>query len=855
MKHFFEQIRQRRVSIIVLLACGFLFQLLGSSPLPAQENMVETFSISSKAVSKDRSGIGTFDVIFLFCFSRELKEDDLISIKLTGSGTDLAPVIRNVGKWDRPTRSQMRLTLPLPEIMAAGATFAGNSAIISFSTQINLSGQRKQRATLTYDFIAQQDRTTRPEFMSGDRKTETSSKKAGTSPGRTSGGKTGQPPTFPDLPQHKPGAGSSPGAAPESVDQHSSLIGPGGGNVSLTSGAQVVIPPGALAKPTTITLRQMKSHQDNMQIYSIEAGTAALAIPATLSFPITSSSGNPALSVDVLHFHGLNDKVTLLPSQWQPGGRVVTCQTKEFSIIGVLILSAPYFYALGREVTIRLLSNNLENFNHFVEAALNAAANKSLLLPSVGYNQFHPNTMWCWSSSLSALLQTTRPLEKHLADPLKPQSLAALWGYRRSGYIRTGPSPTEWLSDDSPLFSTLRSKAGAPVEGKCFTRFPALAVYLISQIDQGYPVTIDIHSKTHMLNVVGYHSLGPWIHDPVSHLQPYLTSWEDFFNVINQGKASFINNYVLTTVIKRDVRNNPPIYAINLPSCEFNAVSSAHVNEMGLYFTLPERGAHAGFKWDGTAERYGMRLIAGRPNGPDEEPLEELFIGYKTQIGEKNIEVTNSTEKKVLASIRLELMDGRTRRTVTVAKRDVSLAHRQISRHDLPKTLLFPLLQNIFPKSGSMLARTILTVDGEDKDMVLAFCEYRLFSLVSATAISSGNAEESRMTLKGSGLAKGEMELIIEIPAKEPMIISVPSTSSDLEKIVVIGQSVQALRDATVFLRIRPSDSAANAHFDQAGLETNRVPVFTGGRLKEVSTADDPEIQIPPPPTEPLKKK
>ena len=816
--------------------------------------MVESFSISSKAVAKDRSGVGTLDVIFLFCFSRELQEGDLISIKLTGSGTDLAPVIRKAGKWDRPTRSQMRLTLPLPEIMAAGATFAGDSAIISFSTQINLRGERKQRATAAYDFIAQEDRTARPEFISGGRKTETAGTKEQTPPANAAGGRTGQPPTVQNPARHASGAGSPPGAAPESLDQQSSSIGPGGGIVSLTSGARVEIPPGALAKTTPITLRQMKSSQDNMQLYSIEAGKTPLAIPATLTFPIASSSAHPALAVDILHFHGANDKVTLLPSQWQPGSREVTCKTREFSTIGVVICLAPYFYALGREVTIRLLANNLDNFNHFVEAALNAAANKSILLPSTGYNQFPPNTMWCWASSLAALLQTTRSPEKHLADPLKPQSMAALWGYLRSGYFRTGPSSTEWLSDNSPLLTTLRSKAGAQVEAKCFTRFPALAVYLISQLDQGYPVTLDNHSKTHMLNVVGYHRLGPWIQDPASLKQPYLTSWEDFFKVINQGIASFINNFVLTTVIKRDVRNNPPVYAINLPSCEFNAVSSAHVNEMGLYFTLPKRGAHAGFKWDGTAERYGMRLIAGQHEGPEEEPLKELLIGYETRIGEKSIEVTNSTEKKVSASIRLELMDGRTRSTVTVAKRDVSLDPQLISRHDLPKTPLFPLLQNKFPDSGSMLARTILTVDGEDKDMVLAVCKYRFFSLTSASAISLGQAGESKMTLKGSGLSKGEMELVIEIPQKEPVIIFLPSTSSDMEKIVMIGQYVQALRDATVFLRIRPSDSATNAHFDRAGLETNRVPVITGGRLMEVSTADDPEIQIPPPPTEPLKR-
>lgn len=856
MKHLFKQSRQCCLSIVVLLACGFCLQFLGSTALPAQENMVETFSISSKAVAKDRSGVGTLDVIFLFCFSRELQEGDLISIKLTGSGTDLAPVIRKAGKWDRPTRSQMRLTLPLPEIMAAGAAFAGDSAIISFSTQINLSGDRKQRATAAYDFIAQEDRTARPEFISGDRKTESAGTKVKTPPTNTAGGKTGQPPTIQDPSRHASGAGSPPGAAPETLDQQSSAIGPGGGIVSLTSGARVEIPPGALAKTTPITLRQMKSSQDNMQLYSIEAGKTPLAIPATLTFPIASSSAHPALAVDILHFHGANDKVTLLPSQWQPGGREVTCQTKEFSAIGVLICSAPYFYALGRYVTTQMLSNNPDNFNHFVEAALNVAVNKTILLPSAGYNQFTPNTMWCWSASLSALLQTTRSPEKHLADPLKPQSMAALWGYDRSGSSNIGPSPTEWLNDNSSLFSTLRSKAGAQVEAKCFTRFPALAVYLISQIDQGYPVTLDVHFRTHMINVVGYDQQGPWIYDPVEDRHhPIHISWKAFFEYIYGGMKAILRNYALTTVIKRDVRNNPPVYAINLPSCEFNAVSSAHVNEMGLYFTLPTRGAHAGFKWDGTAERYGMRLIGGQPDGPDEEPLEELWIGSKTQIGERNIEVSNSTEKNVSASIRLELMDGRTRRTATVAKRDVSLDPRKISRHDLPKTPLFPLLQNKFPDSGSMLARTILTVDGEDKDMVLAFCKYRLFSLASATAISSGNAGESQMTLKGSGLAKGEMEMIIEIPSKEPVIISVPSTSSDIKKIARIGQTVQALRDATVFLRIRPSDSAAKASFDRAGLETNRVPVITGGRLKEVSTADDPERYIPPPPTEPLKKK
>ena len=65
----------------------------------------------------------------------------------------------------------------------------------------------------------------------------------------------------------------------------------------------------------------------------------------------------------------------------------------------MVVIWAGFTYIAGREITLKDVANTEDNFNAAVVAALNATSNKSILLPSVGYNQFSPNIVWCWANS------------------------------------------------------------------------------------------------------------------------------------------------------------------------------------------------------------------------------------------------------------------------------------------------------------------------------------------------------------------------------------------------------------------------------------------------------------------------
>jgi len=62
-------------------------------------------------------------------------------------------------------------------------------------------------------------------------------------------------------------------------------------------------------------------------------------------------------------------------------------------------------------------------------------------------------------------------------------------------------------------FSALQTEKEALGSCKYFARFSAWATYVISQLDQGYPVAVDIHAAPHFLNMVGYDESGVWVHE------------------------------------------------------------------------------------------------------------------------------------------------------------------------------------------------------------------------------------------------------------------------------------------------------------------------------------------------------
>lgn len=130
----------------------------------AQPNSVESFSISSDARNDQKNGIGSIEVVFVFRFARDIKPGDLKSLRFQASGSNLSAAINKSGKFDYPARSVLRVVVPLSEVMAAGAVFADQTTVITFTSIMNLSEDRVQEASATYDFVAQKEVTIKPVF-------------------------------------------------------------------------------------------------------------------------------------------------------------------------------------------------------------------------------------------------------------------------------------------------------------------------------------------------------------------------------------------------------------------------------------------------------------------------------------------------------------------------------------------------------------------------------------------------------------------------------------------------------------------------------------------------------------------
>jgi hypothetical protein len=567
-----------------------------------------------------------------------------------------------------------------------------------------------------------------------------------------------------------------------------------------------------------VGLRRLPDRGPELRLYHIAADVDRLERPATLELPVPLRDGKPPLAVDILHFHDAASPGNLLRAAWRPGQPSVTVEVQELSIIGMVIVWGAITWITGNEITIQSVANTPENFEAHAAAAINVALHKEVLLRVPAYDQHSHETMWCWAASFAGALQAARPLDRHLADPIKPQKLAAWGDYARTG-LAAGPSATHWTREGSGILGHLSTLAGQPVEGRYFARYSALVVYLIQSLDAGYVVSLDVRAKTHTVNIVGYEARGLWLQDPVSKVVPELSPWRAIYDVIDQGQTSFSNNFVLTTVIKSDVSERADGVGLNLPSAEWGAPSSNVVNFNGLYFTTAERGAHVGFTWDGTAPG-GMRLLVGRPGGPEAEPVPVLVVGAQTRIGVRNVEVSNVGTSPFQARLRVELMDPLRSRVTPLLDSSVSLPPRRISSHDLAEQPLLRLLPPEWAEVQDVVLRASVELGGAERDRIDLPIRLAPLRLDRASVRCRPADGKSRVELRGAGLRSYGARLVVVTPAGETLRFAQPGAGSDTATTIELDERPEALA-GEMYLQIEPAGDVGPGRWP--GLETNRV--------------------------------
>lgn len=545
-------------------------------------------------------------------------------------------------------------------------------------------------------------------------------------------------------------AGPVGATSPTAVEHASAALGPAGGAVTLPGGARIELPAGALAGTTTVTIERLPDGPGAMPWFRITAGDKPLGSPATLAVPLSEQDAREAVAIDAIHIHDERDPGSVLPVAWQPGQRTATVRLERFSIVGVLVVRGTIGLLAGTAVT-GLVANTESAFQQAATAAVAAARSRSLLLRLPPFHQHGNHTMWCWASSMSAALQGQRTLEAALAAPVRPHTLAA-WGQYGQG---DGPSAMQWTTSSMGILAHLASLSGAEVDGRYWARYPALAAYIVQQVDAGYPVLVDIRAKTHTVVVAGYDAAGVWVLDPAVRQAPAHVPWPALYATLNSGTVAFSNNFALTTVIRLRGAGNRPPYSLNAPSCEWGESSAI---DNGIVFTLGGSGT-AGFRWDGSAPG-GLRLVAGDPASP--QPIDLLPVSPLTRLRLRRLDIGNGADAPRRLELRATLEDAATRRTAELLRHDLGeLAGRTVHEVSAPDAPILATWPADLVGGRDVRLRLSLFVGGDEVDRFAVAFRMHVLRL-DGVACDGRNAVAT-----GSGFSLGAPELVVTVGPQE----------------------------------------------------------------------------------------
>lgn len=545
-------------------------------------------------------------------------------------------------------------------------------------------------------------------------------------------------------------AGPMGAPSPGAVERASEVLGPAGGAVALPGGARVELPAGALAGTTTVTLERLSDGPGAVPWFRVTAGGGRLGSAATLVVPLSEQDAREAVAIDAIHIHDERDPGSVLPAAWQPGQGTASVRLERFSIVGLLVVRGAIGLVAGTVVT-GLVANTESAFQQAATAAVAAARNRSVLLRLPPFHQHGTHTMWCWACSMSAALQGQRSLEATLEAPVRPHTLAAWGRYGQGG----GPSALHWTTSSGGILGHLAALSGAEVEGRYWARYPALAAYVVQQVDAGYPVLVDIRAKTHTVVVAGYDTAGVWVLDPAARQAPAHAPWPALYATLNSGTVAISNNFALTTVIRLRGAGNRPPYSLNAPSCEWG---EAPAMDNGIVLTSGGTGA-AGFQWDGAAPG-GLRLVTGDPTSP--QPLDLVPVTPLTRLRLRRLDLGNGADGPRRFELRAALEDVATIRTAELLRHDPGeLAGRTIHQVSAPDAAILAAWPAELAGSRDVRLRLSLHAGGEEVDRFTVAFRMHVVRL-------DGVACDGRSAVAaGSGFSLGTPELVVMVGPQE----------------------------------------------------------------------------------------
>ncbi len=363
-----------------------------------------------------------------------------------------------------------------------------------------------------------------------------------------------------------------------------------GGEVRLSDGSGVILPPGALPADRQVTVRRLGGDDpalSMMSVVDVDTGGVELSADATVVLPMPP--GMPALRPDrlkprVLHVH--DGRAREIPIASIPDGGHVAVRTRRFSpLTVVLALEVIAAWAMDVKLMQEALYNHVE-FNR-----------RDPPLPVPYFSQGNAN--WCFAASTAMMIHA------HGGDV----SVSEFANKFRVDFLTAmGNAGGYWLG--------FLGEALQPYQPK-LSRAPwmnpaAASLYICANLAEGRPVYVDIFQMQHAIVAVGFNHNGLYVHDPAGTALVY-AGFTDVRERLKEGRLAAVMipwEKFLGMACGAGERVPKPIYTyvLNVPLA--NRPVSVQVLHDGLAFVHPTPTPYpqknpwlANFAWDGRMYR------------------------------------------------------------------------------------------------------------------------------------------------------------------------------------------------------------------------------------------------------------
>ena len=290
-----------------------------------------------------------------------------------------------------------------------------------------------------------------------------------------------------------------------------------GGEVRLSDGTGVILPPGALSSDREVRVRRLGGDEPTLSMVTateVDAGEGNLHQDVTVILPVPA--GEPGLErlgmkYRVLHAHG--GKATELPCQPGPGPGQVTVKTRRCSILTVLGLAiAVETWLFQSRLYEEVLANHVE------------LSRSVPPLPVPYFYQGQAN--WCFAAASSMMVHA------HGGQA----SVSEIASHFRLEFLQGMGNPSGyWAGGLGRVLSAYQPE---------LTRVPwfepsAAALYICRNLTAGQPVYVDLYKIQHAVVAVGYDHRGLYIHDPSGHAFQ-AAGMTDYLDRIREGRVAAV---------------------------------------------------------------------------------------------------------------------------------------------------------------------------------------------------------------------------------------------------------------------------------------------------------------------------